>query len=488
MLVRTWLCLLLWALSAAWASPAQQLFDQAMNLLITRYAGVSAKMPATLQAKYQARLDELCQGQAECPYEQAVVVLGELVDELEDGHTRYLSPERLREVQRVFRGEESEKPGLGAILRVVEGLEGLLVLETFEQSPAEQAGLRRGDRIVGVNGQALPAEGSQRVPFLEAQVGQGRVRLEVLRGRQHPQPARGGHVGQGRVRLEVLRGGARLELWLEPRRFSLRQLPSLTLREDGVALLRIPSFATPGTGRRVHTLVRTATELGARAMIIDVRDNSGGSAQECGSAAAAFVGEVHRSFQDSQGISEWSFRDGVWYSRGGGREQARFLFEPARWRGPAVVLVNSRSASCAEYFAFDLQDAGITVVGEPTRGVANTTTGFFPLLNGGGLQISLSRALRRDGTLYPSRLTPDVLQPDDLKALAEGRDVLLERALDWLRVRAWDGARGSGAYARGRTPGGARYNRPDGAGRDPFADQWPRRALHLGAPGAAALA
>lgn len=422
MLVRTWLCLLLWALSLAWASPAQQLFDQAMDLLITRYAGVSARAPATLQAKYQARLDELCQGQPECPYEQAVVVLSELVDELDDGHTRYLSPERLREVQRVFRGEESEKPGLGAILRVVEGLEGLLVLETFEQSPAEQAGLRRGDRIVGVNGQALPAEESQRVPFLEAQV------------------------GQGRVLLEVLRGGARLEVWLEPRRYSLRQLPSLTLREDGVALLRIPSFATPGTGRRVHALVRTATERGARAMIIDVRDNSGGSAQECGSAAAAFVGEVHRSFQDKQGMSEWSFRDGVWYSRGGGREQARFLFEPARWRGAAVVLVNSRSASCAEYFAFDLQDAGITVMGEPTRGVANTTTGFFSLLNGGGLQISLSRALRHDGTLYPSRLTPDVFVPDDLKALAEGRDVPLERALDWLRVRAWVGGRGPMTY------------------------------------------
>ncbi|RIH83291.1 S41 family peptidase [Calidithermus roseus] len=424
--IRIWLWLLLWALSVAWASPAQQLFDQAMNLLVTHYAGVSAKAPAALQAKYQARLTELCQGQAECPYEQAVVVLGELVDELDDGHTRYLSPERLREVQRVFRGEESEKPGLGVILRVVEGLEGLLVLETFEQSPAEQAGLRRGDRIVGVNGQTLPAEAAQRVPFLEAQV------------------------GQGKLLLEVLRGGGRLEVSLEPRRFSLRQLPSLTLREDGVALLRIPSFATPDTGRRVHALVRTATERGARAMVIDVRDNSGGSAQECGSAAAAFVGEVQRRFQGVQGMTEWSFRGGVWYSRGGGREQARFLFEPARWRGPVVVLANSRSASCAEYFAFDLQDAGITVMGEPTRGVANTTTSFFPLLNGGGLQISVSRALRPDGTLYPSRLTPNILQPDDLKALAEGRDVLLERALEWLRVPAGAWAKSAIQSARWR--------------------------------------
>lgn len=115
-----------------------------------------------------------------------------------------------------------------------------------------------------------------------------------------------------------------------------------------------------------------------------------------------------------------------------------------------MVLVNSRSASCAEYFAFDLQDAGITVMGEPTRGVANTTTSFFSLLNGGGLQISVSRALRPDGTLYPSRLTPNILQADDLKALAEGRDVLLERALEWLRVPAGAWAKGAIESARWR--------------------------------------
>ncbi|RIH86236.1 Carboxy-terminal processing protease CtpA [Calidithermus terrae] len=417
--LRLWLWGLVLVVSAAWASPAQDLFDQAMNLLITRYAGISATPPSALQPKYQARLSELCQGQADCPYDKAVAVLGELVGELADAHTRYLSPERLREVQRVFQGAESERPGLGASLRAVEGLEGLLVLEVFDQSPAQQAGLRRGDRVVAVNRQPLPAANAERAAFLEARVAEG-----------------------GPLVLEVLRAGARLELTLTPQRFSLRQLPSLSLLEDGVAVLRIPSFATPGTGRRVHTLVGDALERGARAVIVDLRDNSGGSAQECQSAAGAFVGETYRKFQSASSTVEWSFRNGVWYSREGGQERARFLFEPVRWQGPVVVIVNGRSASCAEYFAFDLQDAGYPVVGEPTRGVANTSTGFFLLPNGGGLQISVSRALRADGSLYPDRLTPNVLVPDDLKALAEGRDVLMERALEQLRVPAHVGRRG----------------------------------------------
>jgi len=81
----------------------------------------------------------------------------------------------------------------------------------------------------------------------------------------------------------------------------------------------------------------------------------------------------------------------------------------ARWTGDVVVLVNARNASCAEFLARDLQRAGATVVGERTAGAAASTTAF------------LARAV-----------VPDVVVVDAAMALTEGRDPVLEAALEVL--------------------------------------------------------
>nr|MBA2667177.1 hypothetical protein [Trueperaceae bacterium] len=132
---------------------------------------------------------------------------------------------------------------------------------------------------------------------------------------------------------------------------------------------------------RVHALVAEATAAGATAIIVDVRDNPGGALTDC---------------------------------------------------GPIAVVVNGASASCAEFLALDLQGRGL-VIGEQTAGVADSTTAFFALPNGAGLQVTTAMVQNADGSTYASSVMPDVPVDDDLMVLANGIDAPLQAALEAVR-------------------------------------------------------
>ncbi len=402
--------LVLWA-GLGLASPAQDLLNEVSGLLSSHYGGFAQVRPEDLRQKYQGELEKICAQEVACPAHKAYAVIGSLVAEIGDRHTRYFTPEDYAEIQRRLAGTNSSRPQLGVQVQVVPGLEGLLVVEVSPETPAEEAGLRRGDRILAVNGEPLPQPESERNNFLRERLGAG-----------------------GTVSLTIQRIQQRLEVEVRPRVISLRQLPLLSLRPDGVAVLRIPSFSGyQQIGPRIHELVRQAQDSGAKGMVIDLRNNGGGVLSECLVGAGAFVGETYRRLQDNFRASEQGFKDGYYYARSGGRDRPQYQVQPARWAGPVVVLVNERTASCAEYFTFDLQEGRrAPVIGQPTAGVGNTATIFLRLSDGSGLQITTSRAQRRDGSFYPDRVTPQLSLSDDWQALAEGRDVMLEKAIELL--------------------------------------------------------
>lgn len=408
---RLWgLALVLWA-GLGWASPAQDLFNEVSRLLGDYYGGFSQVRPQEIKQKYQEELQKVCAQEVSCPSNKAHTVIQALVAEYADRHTRYFTPEDYAEIQRRLAGVSSSRPQLGVQLQVVPGLEGLLVVEVGAETPAEEAGLRRGDRVLTINGEPLPQAEGERMDFLRDRVAQGRP-----------------------LKLTIQRAQALVELEVLPRIISLRQLPTLGLRPDGVAVLRIPSFSGyQQVGPRIHELVRQAQMAGAQAMVIDLRNNGGGVLSECLVGAGAFVRETYRRLQDNLRASEQGFKEGYYYLRFGGRDRPQYEVQAAYWEGPVVVLVNERTASCAEYFTFDLQEGRqAPVIGQPTAGVGNTATVFLRLSDGSGLQITTSRAQRKDGSFYPDRVTPTLNFSDDWYTLAEGRDLMLEKALELL--------------------------------------------------------
>jgi carboxyl-terminal processing protease len=404
------------ALAAPTPSPAQDLFDQAIFYLTFNYHGYSLVDFKSLEAKYQTQLDTACAGLSTCAYQTATPIISAMLEDLKDGHTSFWAAE---DYQGFAAGKSGDAPAenapldLGAWLIPIKGTPDIRVQEVLEGSPASLAGVRRGDRITAFNGRSLPnTNPNQFFAALEKALEEAPL-----------------------MRLSILRNESeKLEARVKVRSFGYDGLPWIEFYGD-VARVIVPDFDTFNeVGPHVHTLVEQAKSRGAKAMIVDLRDDGGGSATECISAVAPFVGEVRHLSQSKREGGELGYRKGVVYSRdANGRESPVYAVERAtRWDGPLTVLVNDQSASCAELFAADVQFAKRgPVIGEVTFGLGNTGSRFFELIDGSALQLTVLRSFRPDGTAYPDRVKPDIAIADDRIAFEKnGRDLMLERALE----------------------------------------------------------
>jgi carboxyl-terminal processing protease len=391
------------------ASPAQDLFDQAAYLLIVNYGGFSSAAPKALAEQYQLELDKACASQLEtCPYTLAHPVINRMLEALKDGHSAFLPAESLQGLNGLLRGTTASGKSTGLISVPAKDAASRMVLDVYPQSPAARAGLRRGDRIVMVNGQPILSFGDQ----IDA----------VLAFGQNEQA----------VRVTVIRAGQTFDAILLPEGLPALPNPSLQVRPDRVAVLRIPTFLVQNLGDQIDALLREVKAQNARGLILDLRDNGGGLVSEYVRVAGALIDDPGRMFDSANLFLKFNLQYRDAQVRRGNLEMPKG--NPGRWLGPIVVLVNANSASASEFTTHDLQRyAQAKVIGETTYGVGNTMTTTFSLEDGSGLLITLAKALHPDGTPYPERITPDIAMTDDLEVINQtGCDAVLERAVEVL--------------------------------------------------------
>lgn len=407
--------------TSAQTSPAQAIFNRVNALLLNEYGGLSRVDRPALRAEYQARLDAVCGAQrTTCPAQKAYPVLEAELTALNDEHSFFQTPEDFGEF--VTRATGGERQQFGVKLAPLDG-ESRVVLEVVPGSAAAEAGLRRGDVLTGLNGQPYRYEALQK-----ARVAGETIRLEVSRW-----------VGGGAQTQQVT---------LTPRKSSTVDLPTLSyvqatpgsgagnLGAAGqgaeVAVLRIPTFLSGGgVAQRVHDLVGQARARGVQGIVVDLRGNSGGSLTECDNAVSAFVPTVTRLARGADGTTR------TVVSRGTRIEDGQLyapvsVVNPQFWNGPVAVLVNSGSASCSEFFAYEIQYArrGL-IVGEETAGVGNTATRVFPI-GEVAVQLTILNYVKPDGTPYPTFVTPDrthVQDEADVRLLTQGVDATLQAGL-----------------------------------------------------------
>lgn len=386
------------ALAQPAPSPAQEAFDKVNRLILEEYGGLSTVDRAALGREYQARLDAVCAPTPlNCPVEKAYPVIEAQLTALGDEHSFFQTPEDFQDFLASATG--GNRLQFGVKLARLDG-ENRVVLEVVPQSAAEEAGLKRGDLLRTLEGR----------PYTYAALQQAR-----RDGRQ--------------IRLEVERAGQPLTLTLQSRESSTRDLPRLSVAgaANNVAVLRIPTFLSGGgIAQRVHDLVGQARAGGATGMIVDLRGNPGGSLAECDSAVSAFVPSFARVARGAQGESRTVVSRGTRLENGRNVGGVR---NPQLWTGPLAVLVDRGSASCSEFFAFEIQHAGRgPVIGETTAGVGNTATRVFPVGEDAALQLTILNYAKPGGDPYPDRVKPD--QPreqteEDVRLLTRGQDTLL---------------------------------------------------------------
>lgn len=237
-----------------------------------------------------------------------------LVDELHDPFSELLSPS---ETEEFSRGTNGRYGGTGMLLgeeddRVV------TVQRVFPNTPADDAGVREGDRIVSIGDTAATGWGLSKVS-------------ERLRG------SPGSRVTVGFSRVGVT---GPIRLTFTRRQVHVPAVPFSTVI-NGVGYIPLQTFNENST-EEVASAVRTLVSRGARGLVLDLRDNGGGIVEQALSVSSMFL-------RDSQEIVSVRAR-GVppEISRAEGPRLAEGL--------PLVVLTNGGTASAAEIVAGALQD------------------------------------------------------------------------------------------------------------------------------------
>jgi hypothetical protein len=242
-----------------------------------------------------------------------------------------------------------------------------------------------------------------------------------------------------------------------------------------VGYVRIPSFRDSGFGADLDAALRHLG--GVSALIVDVRNNSGGDYRNGVDVAARFT-DRERVYGSVQ------YRDGPRHDDFTSRESQTVSPDGARrFVGPVAVLTNRRSVSAAERFVMAMRVLPtVVVVGDSTAGGASN---LLPreLPNGWTYSLSMSIWYTPDGRSYEEiGLEPDVWVRGSAEALAAGRDAVLDTAiaiiarrnaseLPWHRTVVGD-------VLQGGTPGS--LSREDSGSR--WTDQLTGNALGFAAP------
>ncbi len=190
------------------------------------------------------------------------------------------------------------------------------------------------------------------------------------------------------------------------------QLPSLELVTIGVYRLKIPAFNNEKTADRIHQLVNLVNAQKGETIIVDLRDNQGGTPKQCAAGVGAFIGNFERLSVEKYNQKLEGYRDGVYYEQIAGKpaKEVLTLENPTQWTGKLAVMVNRVTASCAEFFAQDIQLYSThPIIGETTYGVGNTSSVVYDLSNGDKVQVTTAQVYETNGTAYLPVVTPNVI-------------------------------------------------------------------------------
>jgi carboxyl-terminal processing protease len=415
--------------SGAFASPATDLFHQVKIYMQINYNGFSKLDLAAHLKKYEALLVQACApAKDSCDYAVARELINKMINELEDGHTYYLTPEDYDQRNREQSGQTSNVLRIGILYDRIPGSSDYVISRVVSGGPASEAGLLRGDRLTAINKQAFPSVDDKLDPKSAAFAEQEKTSRAFLTAF-----VRGGKP----FVLSVLRAGKPLEINLQGQAFSAGELPfwvRVPGLPAGVAVMSLPSFTTRGTAQKMHELFAQAIQYNIQTVIIDERDNGGGLVSETVAGISSFLPDVTLAFNSRYNREEYSYRAGLLFILDSSDPESGLglrINNPVKYRGQIAVLVNSESASGAEVAADAVQYAkrGV-VIGEKTFGIANTGTFPSALIDKGAIEITHIRTVHANGTPLPDFVTPNYEVKNDLTELMKsGRDLMLEKAL-----------------------------------------------------------
>lgn len=361
-------------------------------------------MPAGFGAPRPARTDNLYD-EMELFTEAISIVQNEYVDETQakdliygslkgllghlDPNSSFLTPDEHNEMKVDTEGEFG---GLGIEIAIKDEL--LTVIAPIDDTPADRAGIKSGDRIVKIDNEL-----TRDVTLVEA--------VKKLRGKPKTD-----------VHLVVLREGEEklLEFTVTRDIIKIQSVKDVKLLDDHIGYIRLASFQEHTPDDLEQALQRLSTE-GFQALIVDVRDNPGGLLDVAVGVSEKFL-EPRQLVVSTKGRRA---NQTVEYHARGASTYLNF---------PMVVLANQGSASASEIFAGAMQDYKRAVVmGTKTFGKGSVQT-VIPLRDGSALRLTTSKYFTPSGrSIHGKGIQPDVVV-EPLELVAKPKKASLDEVFE----------------------------------------------------------
>ncbi len=349
------------------ATNAQPLLDEAWSKLSESYVG---DLPSNQQRDHAA-------------IKGALEAVG-------DKYTNFLEP-RNRQIER----EHYAGKFAGIGVNIVTDAQGRVVLAPTRNTPAERAGVLRGDVLIKVDDWEIPVG----TDFNDVA---SRVRGDV------------GTI----VRITVLRDGSPLEISITRAIIEVASVEWRMITETGkttfpVGYISVRSF-TERTGAETRQAITDLQAAGAKGWVLDLRGNGGGLLSAAQDVVSQFLRDGNVLIERKKsGETAWPVTKGGLLSND---------------NSPMAVLVNANSASASEITAGALQDAErAVVVGEKTYGKGSVQL-LYDLSDGSSVHVTSAKWLTpKRRTIEDVGIQPDIIVTVD--ATTRDRDNQLERAL-----------------------------------------------------------
>lgn len=285
-----------------------------------------------------------------------------------DPHTNFMNPEIYKEFESETTGEFG---GLGIEISVQGGV--LTIISPIEDAPAWEAGIKAGDKIVGINGTSTKG-----LSLVEA--------AQLMKGKKGDT-----------ITLSIIRNNSDTPKDIPIKRGNVK-IKSIKYTDfhDGYAYIKITSFIENTLKDLETALTAHVKKHGSlKGLILDLRRNPGGL------------------FDQAVKISDLFLEEGIIVStigRNKNEKEISYAKKDSPYPDvPLVVIINEYSASASEILAGALQDnQRALIVGERSFGKGSVQS-VVKLGDGSGLKLTVARYYTPSGkSIQAEGIQPDI--------------------------------------------------------------------------------
>ncbi|MBV9327924.1 MAG: S41 family peptidase [Chloroflexi bacterium] len=323
----------------------------------------------------------------------AYALIRGMVRFVDENHTYFLDPQQYHDYQSWSRGDNTY---VGVGVSVSSRDSQPRIVEVYDGTPAQQAGLRAGDVLVSIDGQSVDGMALDEMTGLVRGPAGSSVQIVVRRG-DDPE--------------EIPYTVQRAEIHL--------QFVKDKLVQDDIGYLMLRGFPEPSVIDSIEQDIASFQTEGVHGLVLDLRGNSGGRIDVGTRLLGDFLPNGTSIYQEIDR---------------NGHDSTHATHGSSQYEMPLVVLVDGGTASMGEIFASAVQEHGAaTILGSNTSGSVAAAQ-VFGLPDGSALQVTVFDILAADGKpLNKVGVAPDEVIASDPSAVANGSDPVLTRAVSILQ-------------------------------------------------------